>query len=125
MNESELTEKIIGFCIKIHKELGPGLFESLYEEVLCYELQKAAISFKRQTLIPVKYEELLVENGFRADIVVEDKILLELKSVENLSPVHFKQVLTYLKLSGLKIGLLLNFNTAFLKDGIQRIVLGH
>ena len=122
MTENELSRIILDSCFKIHKTIGPGLFESVYEEVLFYELNKLNLKCKRQTGIPVSYESVKMEIGFRADIIVEDKVIIELKSVETLQPVHKKQVLTYLKLTGLKLGLLINFNEALLKNGIVRIV---
>ncbi len=122
MHENEISSKILDCSIRIHRILGPGLFESVYEEVLCYELQKVNLSFERQVGIQVKYEGVKMEIGFRADIIVENKVIIELKSVEAIAPVHKKQLLTYLKLSGLKLGLLINFNEALLKDGLTRIV---
>ena len=122
MHENEISSKILDCSIRIHRTLGPGLFESVYEEVLCYELQKANLSFERQVGIQVKYEGVKMDIGFRADIIVENKVIIELKSVEAIAPVHKKQLLTYLKLSGLKLGLLINFNEALLKDGLTRIV---
>jgi GxxExxY protein len=122
MNENELSRIIVNMIFNIHKTLGPGLFESVYEEILCYELTKRGLNFTRQQPIPVTWDEKILELGFRADIIVENKIILELKSVEELAPVHFKQLLTYLKLTGLKLGLLVNFNEVLIKDGIHRIV---
>ena len=122
MHENEISSKILDCSIRIHRTLGPGLFESVYEEVLCYELQKANLSFERQVGIQVKYEGVKMDIGFRADIIVENKVIIELKSVEAIAPVHKKQLLTYLKLSGLKLGLLINFNEALLKNGLTRIV---
>jgi len=122
MNENALSSTIVNCCYHIHKKLGPGLLESVYEEVLCYELLEAGLSYTRQTNIPVYYNELILEIGFRADIIVENKVIIELKSVESIAPVHKKQLLTYLKLTGLKLGLLVNFNEALIKDGIYRIV---
>ena len=122
MHENEISGKILDCSIKIHGILGPGLFESVYEEVLCYELQKANLNFKRQVGIQVKYESVKMDIGFRADIIVENKVIIELKSVEAIAPVHKKQLLTYLKLSGIKLGLLINFNEVLLKDGLTRIV---
>ena len=119
---NKLTEKIIGICIDIHKKLGPGLFESVYEEILCYELSKKNISYERQKTIPVIYDEIKMDIGFKADVIVDDKVIIELKSVENILPVHKKQLLTYLKLSDKKIGLLINFNVQLLKEGITRII---
>lgn len=122
MNENELFSKIVNCCYHIHQKLGPGLLESVYEEVLCYELLEIGLSYTRQTIIPVCYNELILEMGFRADLIVENKVIIELKSVESIAPVHKKQLLTYLKLTGLKLGLLVNFNEALIKDGINRIV---
>ena len=121
MRENELSAVIVNCCYQIHTKLGPGLLESVYEEVLCYELLEAGLSFARQLTIPVYYNELILELGFRADIIVENKIIIELKSVESIAPVHKKQLLTYLKLTGMKLGLLINFNEALIKDGITRI----
>jgi len=123
MNEINLiTQKIIGAAIEIHRNLGPGLFESVYEECLCYELELKNISFERQRYIPVFYKEKTLDTGFRADLVVEDRIVVELKSVETLSPIHEVQVLNYLKLANLQVGLLINFNVPILKRGIKRVV---
>jgi GxxExxY protein len=122
MTENEISSIVIGICIDIHKTLGPGLFEKVYEEVLAYELLKNNINFVRQKPIPVVYDNLKMDVGFIADVIVENKVLLELKSVENIHNVHKKQLLTYLKLSDLKLGLLINFNESLLKNGITRIV---
>jgi GxxExxY protein len=122
MKYGDLTSKIIGICIKAHTVLGPGLLESVYEEAICYELEKEEIEYKRQQGIPVIYEEIKLELGFRADIIIENKIILELKSVEAIAPVHAKTVLTYMRLTGIEVGLLINFNVALLKDGITRLV---
>ena len=118
-----LTEKIIGFAIEVHRQLGPGLLESAYEECLCHELRRGELSFQRQVPLPVIYKSIRLDCGYRLDIVVEQAVILELKTVERLLPIHEAQILTYLKLSGLHTGLLLNFNSAVLKDGIRRIVL--
>ncbi|MEW6061045.1 MAG: GxxExxY protein, partial [Bacteroidota bacterium] len=122
MNENELSKLILDYCFKIHRELGPGLLESVYEEILYYELTKHGLKCDRQLGIPVHYEDVKMELGFRADLIVENRVIIELKSVETVLPVHKKQLLTYLKLTGLKLGLLVNFNEALLKDGITRIV---
>jgi len=122
MHENQISSKILDCSIKVHKTLGPGLFESVYEEALCFELQNIGLNFERQIGIPVIYEGVKMELGFRADIIVEDKVIIELKSVETIAPVHKKQLLTYLKITGKKLGLLINFNEALLKDGITRIV---
>jgi len=121
MNENELSSIILQLCIRIHRKLGPGLFESVYEELLCYELRESGIYFVRQQVVPIYYNELIIESAFRADIIVDNKIILEIKSVETLSPVHKKQLLTYLKLTGIKLGLLLNFNEVLFRNGIVRI----
>jgi len=122
MDENELSKIIVDSCYKIHTELGPGLLESVYEEVLCYELKINNLNFKRQVDISIKYKSIIFKIGFRADIIVENKVILELKSVETIMPIHKKQLLTYLKLTGLKLGLLINFNENLIKDGIARIV---
>ena len=122
MQENILSEKIIGCCIRVHRILGPGLLESVYEEALAHELNNMNINFERQEEMAVNYGDIRLNLGFRADIIVEDKVLLELKSVEKLISLHFKQVLTYLRLTNLKLGLLINFNVELMKDGIRRIV---
>ncbi len=122
METNELTGLIIECSIGIHKKLGPGLFESVYEEVLHYELLKRDIQVQRQVDIPVMYDGLKMDVGFRADLIVENEVIVEIKSVEFLHPVHFKQLTTYLKLSGYGVGLLLNFNEEILKNGIKRVV---
>ena len=122
MDENEIARIIVDRCLKIHRTLGPGLLESVYEEVLFYELLKSGLKCDRQVGIPVVYEDIRMDLGFRADLVVETKVIIELKSVENIQPVHKKQLLTYLKLTGLKLGLLINFNKALIKDGMTRIV---
>jgi GxxExxY protein len=119
---NELTERIIGVCIEIHRSLGPGLLESAYEECLCHELSTGGISFERQKPLPVLYKNVQLDCGYRLDLVVEEKVIIELKTVESLLPIHEAQLLTYLKLSGLTLGLLINFNVAMLKHGIKRIV---
>ena len=122
MTENEISKVVVDLCFQIHKQYGPGLFESVYEELFCYELRKTDLSFKRQHPVPLIHEEIKMEVGFRADVIVEDKVILELKSVEALADIHYKQVQTYLKLSGCKFGLLINFNVPLIKDGIHRIV---
>jgi GxxExxY protein len=122
MKHGELTSILISICIKVHEALGPGLLESVYEEVICYELTKMGIPFKRQQGITFIYEEVKMDIGFRADILVDNSVLMELKSTESIAPVHSKTVLTYLRLSGFEVGLLINFNVALLKDGITRLV---
>ena len=122
MTENELSKIIVDCCFKIHTTLGPGILESVYEELLAYELHKANLNFSRQQGIPVIYEGVKMDLGFRSDIIVESKVIVEIKSIEAIAPVHQKQLLTYLKLTGIKLGLLINFNEALIKNGIQRIV---
>ena len=121
MNENEIATLALDICFKIHRQYGPGLFESIYEEIFCHEWAKTGIPFKRQQGITLIHEEIKMDIGFRADIILDDKVILEFKSVEALVDLHFKQILTYLKLTNLKLGLLINFNVVFLKDGIKRI----
>ncbi|MGB8363328.1 MAG: GxxExxY protein [Rhizomicrobium sp.] len=118
-----LTGRIIGFAIEVHRQLGPGLLESAYEECLCFELKRADIFFQRQMPLPVVYKSVRLDCSYRPDIVVEDRVIIELKTVERLLPIHEAQMLTYLKLSGIATGLLLNFSCAVLKDGLRRLVL--
>ena len=122
MEINRITGAIIEESIKIHTDLGPGLLESVYEELLSYRLTKRGIRIKRQVPIPVMYETIKMELGFRADLIAEDCVIVEIKSVEALAPVHHKQLLTYLKLTGKTVGLLINFNEMLLKDGVKRIV---
>ncbi|MEI8310818.1 MAG: GxxExxY protein [Verrucomicrobiota bacterium] len=117
-----LTHKIIGLAIEVHRVLGPGLLESAYEECLCYEFSQAGIAHRRQQPLPVRYKEVSLECGYRLDIVIETSLIIELKTVEALAPIHDAQLLTYLKLSGIEKGLLINFNVPVLKDGIKRMV---
>ena len=122
MDINKLSSKIIGAAIEVHKTLGPGLLESAYEECLCYEFGLRRLSNEGQKALPVIYKGKELDCGYRLDIVVENLIILELKSCERIEPIHQAQLLTYLKLSGLKLGLLLNFNVALMKDGIVRVV---
>lgn len=119
----ELTGKIIDCAFKVHKQLGPGLLESAYEECLLQELKDCGISTGKQVPMPLVYNGRKLDAGYRVDILVEDKVIIEIKSVECLIPVHTAQLMTYLKLSGCKIGLLINFNVILLKDGIKRIII--
>ena len=119
----ELTESIIGAAISVHRELGPGLLESVYEKCLAFELADRGLSVTTQKEIPVRYKNLTFDCSFRADLIVENKVLLELKSIDQLSPIHTSQVITYLKLTGLRTALLINFNVQFLKTGLKRISL--
>ncbi len=118
-----MTGQLIGFAIEVHRVLGPGLLESAYEECLCYEISRNNLAFRRQVPLPVAYKDVKLDCGYRMDIVVDGKVIIELKTVERILPVHEAQLMTYLKLSGLRRGLLLNFSCAVLKDGIRRIVL--
>ena len=120
---NQITAATIGAAMEVHKELGPGLLESVYEVCLAYELQQRGLKVKRQTPLPVRYQGIDLDCGFRLDLLVEESVLVELKAVEKLQPIHEAQVLTYLKLSGCKLGLLINFNTKVLKDGIHRLAL--
>lgn len=122
MTENENAKEIWSISFDIHQKLGPGIFESVYEEILAHELLKAGIAFERQKLIPVTWDTLTIPGAFRIDFLLEKKVILELKSVEQLSAVHKKQLITYLKLTNLKLGLLINFNTNLLKDGFIRLV---
>ena len=122
MKENDISGKIIGCAIEVHKALCPGLLESAYEECLYYELVEAGLKVEKQKPLPFVYKEVKLEAGYRVDLLVEDCIVLELKSVETLNDVHTAQVLTYLKLSGCKLGLLINFNVVKLVDGIKRLV---
>jgi GxxExxY protein len=122
MKENEITEIIIGCAMKVHSALGPGLLESAYESCLAYELSKTGLIISQQHPLPLIYDEVTLECGYRADIVVENKVIVELKSVNELADIHLAQVITYLKLSGCRIGLLINFNVLKLKDGgIKRV----
>ena len=120
---NSLTDAIIGAAITVHRELGPGLLESVYEKCLALELTKSGLQIASQKEIPLAYKGLALDSGFRADLIIENKVLVELKSVDQILPVHTAQVLTYLKLSNLRTGLLINFNVQLLKDGIKRLSL--
>lgn len=119
--EENAISEIIGKCIEVHKALGPGLFESVYEEVLSYELSKSKINFERQKVLPVFYDDIEMNVGFCIDLLVEKKVILEIKSVQTIQPVHKKQLLTYLRLSGIRLGLLINFNENLLINGVTRV----
>jgi len=122
MTENELSKIIVDVAFRVHTNLGPGLLESVYEEILYYEFIRLGLDVERQKVIPVIWDGLKMELAFRADLIVENKVIIELKSVEILAPVHPKQLLTYLKITGFKLGLLINFNEALIKNGITRIV---
>ena len=123
MNQNDLTGRIIGAAIEVHKALGPGLLESAYEECLCRELDLKELSYERQKELPIEYKGVKLECGYRLDVVVFGKVILELKACENMEPIHEAQLLTYLKLTNIKVGLLINFNVPVLKDGIKRVVI--
>jgi GxxExxY protein len=122
MTENEITDRILDCCFKIHKNLGPGLFESVYEEILAFEMTANQQNYARQKAISLNYGDIKLDAAFKSDFVVEKKVIIELKSIEKILPVHKKQVLTYLKITRCNLGLLINFNTELLKDGIYRIV---
>ena len=122
---NELSGKVIGLCIEIHRELGPGLLESAYEECLAYELAQAGLRFERQRPLPVRYKEVQLDCGYRLDFVVENALIVELKAVTELHPIHEAQVLTYLKLDKKSLGLLINFNVPVLKQGVKRVASGN
>ena len=123
MKFDELSNKIIGCAIEVHRELGPGLLESTYEQCLAYELNQAKIPFKLQVELPVDYKQIRLDCGYRIDLLADDRLIVELKSVDQLLAIHEAQVLTYMKLAGIKVGLLINFNVAVLKNGVRRFVI--
>jgi GxxExxY protein len=122
MTENEISKILVDIFIKVHSELGPGLLESVYESAICHELRKRNLNFSKQEGIPVFYDSVKMDMGFRADIIVENKVIIEVKSIETLLPVHHKTLLTYLKLTNIKLGLLVNFNVNLIKNGLVRIV---
>ena len=119
----EIASQIVDSAFKVHKALGPGLLESVYEVCLYHELQKRGLKVKRQVNVPVVYDNIKFDAGFRLDLLVEDKVIVEIKAVDDMNPVFEAQILTYLKLTGIRLGLLINFNTPLIKKGIQRIIL--
>ena len=121
MRENELSEQVIGAAIEIHRVLGPGLLESAYEECLCHELSLRKVSFERQIDLPVRYKGVNLDCGYRLDLLIGKKVIVELKTVESLLPIHEAQLLTYLKMTNCKLGLLLNFNAPLLRNGIKRL----
>ena len=123
MKFDDLSNKVIGCALNVHRELGPGLLESTYEQCLCYELSKAGIQFERQKELPVRYQEVQIDCGYRIDLLIEGALIIELKSVDKLERIHEAQLLTYMKLSNIEIGFLINFNSVLLRDGIRRMVL--
>jgi GxxExxY protein len=122
MNENEISNRIIGMAISVHKALGPGLLESTYKECLFFRLRKDGFRVEKEKPIPLIYEEVKLDCGYRIDLLVESKVVIEIKSIEALNDVHFAQILTYMKLGGYKLGLLINFNVSMLKDGIKRVI---
>lgn len=124
MHENAIAKIIVDAAFKVHQSIGPGLFESVYETVLAHEIEKAGLVADRQKAIPINYEGMVFDEGFRADLIVDDKVIVELKSVETISPVHKKQLLTYLRLADKRLGLLINFGANLIKDGIFRVVNG-
>jgi GxxExxY protein len=122
MDENKISEKIIGCAIEVHKSLGPGLLESAYEECLFYELKQAGLLVEKQKALPLIYKEVKLDIGYRLDLLVENKVIIEIKAVETFNDIHIAQVLTYLKVSECKLGLLMNFNVLRIKDGIKRLV---
>ena len=124
MTENELAKEVVDAAFKIHTALGPGLLESVYASVLAYELQKRGLEVSCEHAIPVAYESLILDEGFRADLIVDNKLIVELKSLEKLAPVHFKQLLTYLRLADMRLGLLINFGAPYLRAGVTRVVNG-
>jgi GxxExxY protein len=124
MSENAVAQQIVDAAYRVHTLLGPGLLESVYETILAYELEKRGLHITRQQAIPVVYEAVRISTGFHADLVVEDCVIIEVKAVESVAPVHKKQLLTYLKLADKRLGLLINFNVVLIKDGITRMVNG-
>ena len=124
MTENEIAKEIVDAAYHIHKRLGPGLLESVYETVMVYELKKRGLKIDRQMAVAMVYDNIRFDEGFRADLIVEDKVIVELKSVENVVPVHKKQLLTYLRLADKRLGLLINFGSELIRDGISRVVNG-
>lgn len=124
MTEQEISKLVFDSALKVHKILGPGLLESAYEECLFYELKKSNLKVEKQKVLPLIYEEVKLDIGYRIDIIIEDKFIVEIKAVESLNEVHLAQLLTYLKLTNCKLGLLINFNVKLLKDGVRRVING-
>ena len=122
ITENELSKIVFSCALKVHQNLGPGLLESAYEECLFYEIKKTGFDVQKQKALPLVYEEVKLDIGYRIDIIIENKLILEIKSVEALNDIHFTQLLTYLKLTNCKLGMLMNFNVALIKNGIRRVV---
>jgi GxxExxY protein len=125
MNENEIAKLAFNAGLKVHKALGPGLLESAYEECLSYEIEKLGLYVEKQKALPLIYEEVKLDTGYRIDLIVENKLIIEIKSVEALNDLHLAQILTYLKLSKCKLGLLINFNTVLFKSGVKRVINGY
>jgi len=125
MTENEIASEVFKAALNIHKELGPGLLESAYEECLFYEIKKTGLKIEKQKPLPLIYEDVKMDIGYRVDIIIENKFIIEVKSVETLNDVHLAQLLTYLKLSNCKLGMLINFNVSFLKNGVKRVINGN
>jgi GxxExxY protein len=122
-HEVDLSPRLIGLAIDVHRHLGPGLLESAYEECFCFELKQAGIAFRRQVALPIVYKNIRLDCGYRMDVVAGEEIVIEIKAIERILPLHEAQMLTYLRLSRLRVGLLMNFNSVVLKDGLKRFVL--
>lgn len=125
MNENQLSKLVFDAGLKVHRKIGPGLLESVYEECLAYELAKQGLNVQRQFALPLIYDDILIHTSYRLDLMVEEKLIIELKTVEELSELHMAQLLTYLKLSNCKLGLLMNFNTSLFKNGVRRVINGY
>jgi len=123
MDADKISNLVIGCAIKVHKALGPGLLESAYQECLYYELKKLGLAVKKEVPMPIIYEEVKLDHGYRIDLLVEDKVVIEIKTVEQFTDVHYAQILTYMKLGNYGLGLLLNFNVSYLKEGIKRFII--
>jgi len=124
LNENQVSKDIVDCCYRIHKRIGPGLLESVYLEILTYELKKLGYKCEKEVGVAMQYEDVRLDLGFRADLIVENLVIIELKAVEKVLPVHKKQLMAYLRLTGMKLGLLVNFNVNLIKDGIERVVNG-
>ena len=125
MTENEIANKIVGLALEVHKVLGPGLLESAYKECLAFKLQQSGLTIQKEKPMPLIFEKVRLDCGYRIDLLVENKVVIEIKSVEGLTDVHLAQILTYMKLGNYKLGLLINFNVALLKNGIRRVINGH
>jgi GxxExxY protein len=123
VNGAEVTDQVIGLAMRVHTRLGPGLLENAYELCLCHELKRNGVAYRRQCEVPIEYDDIPIDCGYRADVIVADTVILEIKSVERLLPLHEAQLLTYLRISRYRVGLLINFNTVSLKHGLRRCVL--